>query len=127
MENMDAERDVYDELLTQAEIQGNVNKVNGEARVSRDPPPRRPAASLTRLLRSGQRAESGRGGAAERGRGQAVRGPEGCGPPQPAAPQQRLVPEAAAGRAGEQRAGWSRRSSTSALSARPPSVATLLS
>ncbi|CAG00272.1 unnamed protein product [Tetraodon nigroviridis] len=28
MENMDAERDVYDELLTQAEIQGNVNKVN---------------------------------------------------------------------------------------------------
>lgn len=39
MENVDAERDVYDELLTQAEIQGNVNKVNGEARVSRDPPP----------------------------------------------------------------------------------------
>lgn len=30
MENVDAERDVYDELLTQAEIQGNVNKVNGE-------------------------------------------------------------------------------------------------
>lgn len=30
MENADAERDVYDELLTQAEIQGNVNKVNGE-------------------------------------------------------------------------------------------------
>lgn len=29
MENADAERDVYDELLTQAEIQGNVNKVNG--------------------------------------------------------------------------------------------------
>uniref|UniRef100_A0A673BXX8 IQ motif containing GTPase activating protein 1 n=1 Tax=Sphaeramia orbicularis TaxID=375764 RepID=A0A673BXX8_9TELE len=28
MENADAERDVYDELLTQAEIQGNVNKVN---------------------------------------------------------------------------------------------------
>ncbi|CAK6977652.1 ras GTPase-activating-like protein IQGAP1 [Scomber scombrus] len=27
-ENADAERDVYDELLTQAEIQGNVNKVN---------------------------------------------------------------------------------------------------
>lgn len=25
---MDAERDVYEELLTQAEIQGNVNKVN---------------------------------------------------------------------------------------------------
>lgn len=40
MENVDAERDVYDELLTQAEIQGNVNKVNGEAppRVSTDPP-----------------------------------------------------------------------------------------
>ncbi|XP_075893447.1 ras GTPase-activating-like protein IQGAP1 [Nelusetta ayraudi] len=28
MENADAERDVYDELLTQAEIQGNVNQVN---------------------------------------------------------------------------------------------------
>ncbi|XP_029933043.1 ras GTPase-activating-like protein IQGAP1 [Myripristis murdjan] len=28
VENADAERDVYDELLTQAEIQGNVNKVN---------------------------------------------------------------------------------------------------
>uniref|UniRef100_A0A3Q1G5K6 IQ motif containing GTPase activating protein 1 n=1 Tax=Acanthochromis polyacanthus TaxID=80966 RepID=A0A3Q1G5K6_9TELE len=28
MENADAERDIYDELLTQAEIQGNVNKVN---------------------------------------------------------------------------------------------------
>lgn len=37
MENMDAERDVYDELLTQAEIQGNVNKVNGKSRVSSDP------------------------------------------------------------------------------------------
>lgn len=32
MENADAERDVYDELLTQAEIQGNVNQVNGESR-----------------------------------------------------------------------------------------------
>lgn len=31
MENADAERDVYDELLTQAEIQGNVNQVNGES------------------------------------------------------------------------------------------------
>lgn len=31
MENADAERDVYDELLTQAEIQGNVNKVNGKS------------------------------------------------------------------------------------------------
>uniref|UniRef100_A0A8B9HJ24 IQ motif containing GTPase activating protein 1 n=1 Tax=Astyanax mexicanus TaxID=7994 RepID=A0A8B9HJ24_ASTMX len=30
-ENADAERDVYEELLTQAEIQGNVNKVNGSA------------------------------------------------------------------------------------------------
>uniref|UniRef100_A0A6Q2YK68 Uncharacterized protein n=1 Tax=Esox lucius TaxID=8010 RepID=A0A6Q2YK68_ESOLU len=29
--NADAERDVYEELLTQAEIQGNVNKVNCEA------------------------------------------------------------------------------------------------
>uniref|UniRef100_A0A671W7Q4 IQ motif containing GTPase activating protein 1 n=1 Tax=Sparus aurata TaxID=8175 RepID=A0A671W7Q4_SPAAU len=29
--NADAERDIYDELLTQAEIQGNVNKVNGES------------------------------------------------------------------------------------------------
>ncbi|XP_061671734.1 ras GTPase-activating-like protein IQGAP1 [Syngnathoides biaculeatus] len=28
MENAEAERDIYDELLTQAEIQGNVNKVN---------------------------------------------------------------------------------------------------
>ncbi|XP_057692899.1 ras GTPase-activating-like protein IQGAP1 [Corythoichthys intestinalis] len=28
MENVAAERDIYDELLTQAEIQGNVNKVN---------------------------------------------------------------------------------------------------
>uniref|UniRef100_A0A674MXH6 IQ motif containing GTPase activating protein 1 n=1 Tax=Takifugu rubripes TaxID=31033 RepID=A0A674MXH6_TAKRU len=28
--NIDAERDIYDELLTQAEIQGNVNKVNGK-------------------------------------------------------------------------------------------------
>lgn len=33
MENADAERDVYDELLTQAEIQGNVNQVNGESHV----------------------------------------------------------------------------------------------
>lgn len=32
MENADAERDIYDELLTQAEIQGNVNKVNGKSR-----------------------------------------------------------------------------------------------
>ncbi len=31
MENAEAERDVYDELLTQAEIQGNVNKVNGKS------------------------------------------------------------------------------------------------
>lgn len=31
MENADAERDIYDELLTQAEIQGNVNNVNGES------------------------------------------------------------------------------------------------
>uniref|UniRef100_A0A674ERD4 IQ motif containing GTPase activating protein 1 n=1 Tax=Salmo trutta TaxID=8032 RepID=A0A674ERD4_SALTR len=30
-ENSDAERDVYEELLTQAEIQGNVNKVNCDA------------------------------------------------------------------------------------------------
>lgn len=30
MENAEAERDIYDELLTQAEIQGNVNKVNGK-------------------------------------------------------------------------------------------------
>lgn len=30
MENADAERDIYDELLTQAEIQGNVNTVNGK-------------------------------------------------------------------------------------------------
>uniref|UniRef100_G3PZK3 IQ motif containing GTPase activating protein 1 n=1 Tax=Gasterosteus aculeatus aculeatus TaxID=481459 RepID=G3PZK3_GASAC len=29
--NADAERDIYDELLTQAEIQGNVNNVNGES------------------------------------------------------------------------------------------------
>uniref|UniRef100_A0A665WR02 IQ motif containing GTPase activating protein 1 n=1 Tax=Echeneis naucrates TaxID=173247 RepID=A0A665WR02_ECHNA len=28
MENTEAERDIYDELLTQAEIQGNINKVN---------------------------------------------------------------------------------------------------
>lgn len=33
MENTEAERDIYDELLTQAEIQGNVNKVNGESRI----------------------------------------------------------------------------------------------
>lgn len=32
MENAEAERDIYDELLTQAEIQGNVNKVNGKTR-----------------------------------------------------------------------------------------------
>ena len=32
MENTEAERDIYDELLTQAEIQGNVNKVNGKTR-----------------------------------------------------------------------------------------------
>lgn len=37
MENADAERDVYDELLTQAEIQGNVNKVNGKSRTGSDP------------------------------------------------------------------------------------------
>jgi len=29
MENADAERDIYDELLSQAEIQGNINTVNG--------------------------------------------------------------------------------------------------
>lgn len=34
MENADAERDIYDELLTQAEIQGNVNKVNGKSHVT---------------------------------------------------------------------------------------------
>ncbi|KAL2088303.1 hypothetical protein ACEWY4_015202 [Coilia grayii] len=33
-ENADAERDVYEELLTQAEIQGNVNKVNQEKALS---------------------------------------------------------------------------------------------
>lgn len=38
MENADAELDIYDELLTQAEIQGNVNKVNGKSRG----PPRGP-------------------------------------------------------------------------------------
>lgn len=38
MENADAERDVYDELLTQAEIQGNVNQVNGESRVGKEWP-----------------------------------------------------------------------------------------
>lgn len=31
IENLDTERDIYDELLTQAEIQGNVNKVNGKS------------------------------------------------------------------------------------------------
>uniref|UniRef100_A0A8C2Z8R4 IQ motif containing GTPase activating protein 1 n=1 Tax=Cyclopterus lumpus TaxID=8103 RepID=A0A8C2Z8R4_CYCLU len=35
MENADAERDIYDELLTQAEIQGNVNQVNGESHDAR--------------------------------------------------------------------------------------------
>lgn len=51
MENVDAERDVYDELLTQAEIQGNVNKVNGE-RPALDSPRRvrRLAATFNRLL-----------------------------------------------------------------------------
>lgn len=34
MENADAERDVYDELLTQAEIQGNINQVNGESHLA---------------------------------------------------------------------------------------------
>lgn len=29
-ENSERERDVYEELLTQAEIQGNVNKVNSK-------------------------------------------------------------------------------------------------
>uniref|UniRef100_A0A8C2Z9B8 IQ motif containing GTPase activating protein 1 n=1 Tax=Cyclopterus lumpus TaxID=8103 RepID=A0A8C2Z9B8_CYCLU len=33
--NADAERDIYDELLTQAEIQGNVNQVNGESHDAR--------------------------------------------------------------------------------------------
>lgn len=36
MENADAERDIYDELLTQAEIQGNVNQVNGELRAGKE-------------------------------------------------------------------------------------------
>lgn len=31
-ENSERERDVYEELLTQAEIQGNINKVNSRYR-----------------------------------------------------------------------------------------------
>lgn len=31
MENAEAERDIYDELLTQAELQGNVNRANGKS------------------------------------------------------------------------------------------------
>lgn len=31
MENTESERDIYDELLTQAEIQGNVKMVNGKS------------------------------------------------------------------------------------------------
>lgn len=59
MENMDAERDVYDELLTQAEIQGNVNKVNGERPASDSPRRvRRSAVTFNRLLRSGKCNES---------------------------------------------------------------------
>ncbi|NXM41981.1 IQGA1 protein, partial [Gymnorhina tibicen] len=34
-EGSDRERDVYEELLTQAEIQGNINKVNAHAAISR--------------------------------------------------------------------------------------------
>ncbi|XP_030353673.1 ras GTPase-activating-like protein IQGAP1 isoform X3 [Strigops habroptila] len=34
-ENLERERDVYEELLTQAEIQGNVNKVNTHAAISK--------------------------------------------------------------------------------------------
>ncbi|NXN71472.1 IQGA1 protein, partial [Himantopus himantopus] len=34
-ENSDRERDVYEELLTQAEIQGNINKVNTHAAISK--------------------------------------------------------------------------------------------
>ncbi|NXI50454.1 IQGA1 protein, partial [Chloroceryle aenea] len=34
-ENSDTERDVYEELLTQAEIQGNINKVNTHAAISK--------------------------------------------------------------------------------------------
>uniref|UniRef100_A0A3P9LR08 IQ motif containing GTPase activating protein 1 n=1 Tax=Oryzias latipes TaxID=8090 RepID=A0A3P9LR08_ORYLA len=34
MENSETERDIYDELLTQAEIQGNVNSVNSESPAS---------------------------------------------------------------------------------------------
>ncbi|XP_008947355.1 PREDICTED: ras GTPase-activating-like protein IQGAP1, partial [Merops nubicus] len=34
-ENSERERDVYEELLTQAEIQGNINKVNTHAAISR--------------------------------------------------------------------------------------------
>ncbi|XP_068882472.1 ras GTPase-activating-like protein IQGAP1 isoform X2 [Aphelocoma coerulescens] len=34
-ETSDSERDVYEELLTQAEIQGNINKVNTHAAISR--------------------------------------------------------------------------------------------
>uniref|UniRef100_A0A665WPV4 IQ motif containing GTPase activating protein 1 n=1 Tax=Echeneis naucrates TaxID=173247 RepID=A0A665WPV4_ECHNA len=33
--NQISERDIYDELLTQAEIQGNINKVNGESKENR--------------------------------------------------------------------------------------------
>lgn len=34
MENSETERDIYDELLTQAEIQGNINSVNSESDAS---------------------------------------------------------------------------------------------
>lgn len=73
MENAEAERDVYDELLTQAEIQGNVNKVNGKSREHNtfvywfvDLGLRGAAVKCQRLSYSEQRLECSRTGDTER-------------------------------------------------------------
>lgn len=94
MENASAEQDVYDELLTQAEIQGNVNQVNGESRVGKEwaavvsaSEPASASLSLWGVKAPGracrcdlglssshsqQRAEGGRGRPPGRRRGEAV-------------------------------------------------------
>lgn len=110
LENTDAERDIYDELLTQAEIQGNIYTVNGK-------PPQdvSSCAAVCGALQeswpvshSEQRPERSRAGSGGWRRGEAVLGPEGRRRSEPAASKQRLVPQTAAGRAGEQGAGSAR-------------------
>ncbi len=111
MENAEAERDIYDELLTQAEIQGNVNKVNGRSRTHAHTHThthincrflylchsRGTAVKYQPFPHSEQRLECSWTGFAERRWEQVIWGPESDGHPEPAGSEQSLVPQTAAG------------------------------